>query len=1205
MNKLRPSTVAMLVSAALTASVASAAPGHLHTAPSNYDYAGTSAKSSGLAASAAKEKALASRATVSGNKSHFDEKLGKATFLWAPEGYARPDMSMIAPENRNSYAASFYLNSLTGFSAGDNAVNRAELAYVHDVKSGPIVAKFRQKINGIPVFNKEYNIVMDQELGLVAGSGYLGGKVTSREYFNLVASFDSAEKAIVSAIDDLDNRKTRVKVTKTKKEGDFIYFNAKTILGKKVVGEPRARQVFYDIDGQLTAAYYVEVKLAELDSTTSQDFSYVIGKDGKLLFRKNLIAHDGHHDYNYRVFAHPDGFPMQGPHGKVLPKIDDAPDTTAIVDMPMVTVEELSRLDDKPWLPEGATITSGNNVFAYADVLPPQDFSFGDFAATITSANTFDHPYVEAEPDYSFANRNSAIVNLFYFNNWMHDWWYDFGFDEAAGNAQLDNFGRGGVGGDPLHVQAQDWSGLNNANMATPADGASPRMQQFMWNSKDAQLGVDFGVTITSHDLAITTVGQAAFGPVQFDTSGVIVRIDDGNMIDSGSTTDGCEPAVNPEALAGNIAIIDRGSCTFVTKVANAQAAGATGVIIVNSNDDGTAPGMAGDDASLVIPTLSLNFQEGQAIYALEGEVTGRLFNNYALKDSTFDNGIVAHEWGHYMQNRLIGNASGLINFQGRSMGEGWSDFNSLMFIVEEDDVNIEGNSEWGLAYPSLTYVADFATGIRRAPYTTNMEVNPLTFQHITSGATPPGLPPTSTASPHAPGEVWATTLWDVYARLLNMYEFDIAQSRMAIYLVASQKATPVAPTYTEARDALLSVMYANDMDDYNAAVEAFARRGMGFGAISPDRFSTDNVGVVESYETQLATYDVPNYSVSQPTDVCTTDGIIDAGETATVSVQVRNRGSEVLTNVPVQVSVIPEEGGTEPDVTLENGGLYTIDEIGLFDSGVANISMTLNSADTLDTLSLAVTFPEITEGDEIVEPLGFSFSSLVNYDFVKIPLSGNSATETMETFGALDTFKENVMTGGASAVGTQTFDAGLTGLFQSVNPGTNLGAQTMFLNNNAFQSDVAIETDMFEVGFGGDFVVDFWHFYRLEEAWDGGVVEISVNGSEWVDVTAVGGQFAVGYNYPALNANPTQALQDRPVFSGTNGDVFNLSFLGNEESINFGTILNGQAVKLRFRVSSDVTVSLLGWFIDNVRFSNVISPVLSEVVAGDSVACD
>ena len=50
----------------------------------------------------------------------------------------------------------------------------------------------------------------------------------------------------------------------------------------------------------------------------------------------------------------------------------------------------------------------------------------------------------------------AAVTQLFYVTNWLHDWCYDSGFDEAAGNAQHDNFGRGGLGGDPLHAEAQD-----------------------------------------------------------------------------------------------------------------------------------------------------------------------------------------------------------------------------------------------------------------------------------------------------------------------------------------------------------------------------------------------------------------------------------------------------------------------------------------------------------------------------------------------------------------------------------------------------------------------------------------------------------------------------------------------------------------------------------------------------------------------------
>jgi len=71
---------------------------------------------------------------------------------------------------------------------------------------------------------------------------------------------------------------------------------------------------------------------------------------------------------------------------------------------------------------------------------------------------------------------------------------------------------------------------------------------------------------------------------------------------------------------------------------------------------------------------------------------------------------------------------------------------------------------------------------------------------------------------------------------------------------------TPVAPTYTEARDAPLALMFATDQADYDLAVAAFARDGMGFGAVSPDRDSTDLEGVVESFATELPAYSASGF---------------------------------------------------------------------------------------------------------------------------------------------------------------------------------------------------------------------------------------------------------------------------------------------------------------------------------------------------------
>lgn len=1205
MRTYRPTLLATLVSAALSATAANAAvetTNNTLIAPNNFDSASVTQRV--FSSDALAQKQLAERATTSGMNSQFDAKLGKATFVWGGNTLRKPDLSLVAPEHRSEYAANFYLNQLTGFSAEvANEGNKAQLAYTHDLKRGAIVAKYRQQVQGIEVFNKEYNVMMDREYNLVAGAGYFANKTPASKVIALLSDFGSVESAVEKAVNDLSNGETSVQLSRSEEKNGYQLFEATTTHGPQVVGQPRAKKVFYDVNGTMVAAYYVEVSLGETSEVTSLDHSFVIeASSGKILFRNNLVAHEG--EFTYRAYAQENGFPWEGPHGDVIPALVQGEDTSVILEAPLVTVRNFDKIStDDPWLPEDATITSGNNVFAYADVLPPQGFNEGDYTAEVTSDRTFDYQLNGEERASNLTNGKAGVVNLFVVNNFLHDWWYDHGFDEASGNAQLDNFGRGGVGGDPLEVQGQDYSGLNNANMATPADGASPRMQQFLYNSKDAENGVDQGLTVTSHpDLGmLQSLQLSSFGPVQYDAfSGEVVRLTDGDAVNSGSEFDGCEAATNPDALAGKIAIIDRGSCAFTVKVNNAQDAGAIGAIVVNNTDDGTPAPMGGDDPNVTIPNVGLNFADGHAMYDLieAGDtVTVEMFSNFPLKDSSFDNGIVAHEWGHYIQNRLVGNANGLVNFQGRAMGEGWSDFHSMMFLVKSADREIEGNSEFQVPYATGTYVEDFFTGIRRVPYTPNMEFNPLSFRHIESGAgTDVGLPGTNTASPHAPGEVWATALWDVYVRLLNTHEFDVAQTRMADYLVAGYKLTPISPTYTEARDALLAAMYANDPADYQLALEAFARRGMGLSAVSPDRTSTTNEGVVEAFDTELAAFNAEDINIDTTFDgvtagYCSNDNIFDVGETATVSVSIKNAGSESLAGIPARLTVISDH-----DVTIENEGLVTFESVDLFETLASTpLQVTLNEAGVADALQFQVEFLEV-EGVETPAPADLTL--LVNMDFAPRATENGSSTDNMENVASINNWTLNVMEGGEQAADTRGLDTVNTGFFSALNPGVDLGAQTMFLSNNAFSSDVAVESHPIEVGFSGNFEMSFWHFYWLEANFDGGVVEISVNGGDWVDVTEVGGVFQNGYTGELQGELP-----GRSTFTGINGDL--ATSAGNMETISFGDALDGQTVRLRFRVVSDAAVADFGWNIDNVTFSNIVSPVFTSVVAGNTFACD
>jgi hypothetical protein len=109
-------------------------------------------------------------------------------------------------------------------------------------------------------------------------------------------------------------------------------------------------------------------------------------------------------------------------------------------------------------------------------------------------------------------------------------------------------------------------------------------------------------------------LGTASFGP-QLDETGVtgnIVLVQDGLA----PINDGCEALVNGGAINGNIALIDRGLCTFASKAALAQAAGAIAVIIVNNLPGPTPPALGGTDPSITIPVVSVTQAHGNAIKA-------------------------------------------------------------------------------------------------------------------------------------------------------------------------------------------------------------------------------------------------------------------------------------------------------------------------------------------------------------------------------------------------------------------------------------------------------------------------------------------------------------------------------------------------------------------------------------------------------------
>lgn len=108
--------------------------------------------------------------------------------------------------------------------------------------------------------------------------------------------------------------------------------------------------------------------------------------------------------------------------------------------------------------------------------------------------------------------------------------------------------------------------------------------------------------------------GEASFGPriTGSGLSGIVAAALDAVP----PASDACTPIVNPDAVAGKIALVDRGTCPFALKVKYAQEAGAVAVIVAdNAVGDPPAP-LGGADPTITIPSIRISLQVGTNLKA-------------------------------------------------------------------------------------------------------------------------------------------------------------------------------------------------------------------------------------------------------------------------------------------------------------------------------------------------------------------------------------------------------------------------------------------------------------------------------------------------------------------------------------------------------------------------------------------------------------
>lgn len=414
------------------------------------------------------ERPLAKRPLATAAAGYVQQQ---GTRVFRSDGGFLTAASARAPE---AIALDFVRKHPAAFSLQPAEVGTLVVDKVHTTAhNGARYVTFGQRVDGLRVHHAVISATLDAKGRLVIIGGRAGSDRPSG-----MARITAAEAIARSAEADGIRRKPLPLQAATRATGKHSFDNvyARGLLQP----HPLTAELVWHInaDRSLRLAWLTDVEA----SGQSWYESVIDAETGAVLARENRYAHS----------SHPRGRVFLGQHP------DDSPPRQLWNFTPWVTVVA------------GATTTSGNNVNAYQDrgntnvlgyqPVSPDDALF-DFSFTDAWRGLPDGTNFTAIADATWnaalnADLDFAITQLFHYTNDIHDWLYGYGFDEASGNFQVNNFGLGGLGNDPVLAEAHDGIDFgcqsnavppvaircaNNANFGTPADGGSPRMQMYLW----------------------------------------------------------------------------------------------------------------------------------------------------------------------------------------------------------------------------------------------------------------------------------------------------------------------------------------------------------------------------------------------------------------------------------------------------------------------------------------------------------------------------------------------------------------------------------------------------------------------------------------------------------------------------------------------------------------------------------------------------
>lgn len=157
----------------------------------------------------------------------------------------------------------------------------------------------------------------------------------------------------------------------------------------------------------------------------------------------------------------------------------------------------------------------------------------------------------------------------------------------------------------------------------------------------------------------------------------------------------------------------------------------------------------------------------------------------------------------------------------------------------------------------------------------------------------------------------------------------------------------------------------------------------------------------------------------------------------------------------------------------------------------------------------------------------------------------------------------------------------------------SHLGPNNAFIPNVGVVSDTQLTSPQFTVSEERQ-QVRFFHSYNLESTYDGGVLEISVDGGAFADLLSAGGQFLTGGYVSTLSTAYSNPIGGRSAWTGNSAGY-------RETVIQLPASSFGKPVRLRWRLGTDSSVSAPGWRVDSIEQCGYPVPPILSIASSDS----